>query len=142
MKFLSLILLFIFLIFESSVTTIPIVFVVLLCLTVIYKESFVFLLAFIFGLILDVLSFRAPGVSSTFFIVFIFLVLIYQKKFEITTYPFVTISSFFGSFIFLIVKGVKNDLFLQSLVSTLFAVTFFYFLKRFVKLNKNPTDSI
>lgn len=142
MKFLSLILLFIFLIFESSVTTIPIVFVVLLCLTVIYKESFVFLLAFIFGLILDVLSFRAPGVSSTFFIVFIFLVLIYQKKFEITTYPFVTISSFIGSFIFLIVKGVKNDLFLQSLVSTLFAVTFFYFLKRFVKLNKNPTDSI
>lgn len=139
---LSFILLIIFLILESSLTTIPLVFISLLCLTVFYKNNFIFFLAFLFGILIDVLAFNTIGISSMFFVIFIFLVLIYQKKFEITTYPFVLITSFFGSLIFLFIQGFKDLIFLQALVSTFLAGGLFYLLKRFAKLNKNPSANI
>jgi cell shape-determining protein MreD len=139
---LSFVLLFISLILESSLTTIPLTFIVLLCLTVVYKDNFVFFLAFVFGVFLDILSFNTIGVSSIFFISSIFLVLIYQKKFEITTYPFVLIASFIGSISFLLLLGFSDLIIIQSVVSSLLAVLLFHVLRKNIKLTKISSVNI
>src|ERR1035437_2356663 len=101
MKFLAIVILALALILEVSITTIPLLFLVLLCLMVLIKGDWLFILAFVFGLIFDLLAFKTLGVTSAFLTAFLFLVLLYQSKFEITTGYFVTIAAFLGSFLFL-----------------------------------------
>ncbi len=139
---LSFVLLFISLILESSLTTIPLVFVFLLCLTVVYKENFLFFLAFIFGILLDVLSFKTIGTSSIFFVTFLFLILTYQRKFEIRTYPFILISSFLGSLGYLLFVGYTNSIIFQSVISSFLGVLIFYFLNKSIKQAKTSSDNI
>ena len=83
MKFLAVILLSLALILEASLTTIPFILLVLLCLMVLTRESWLFALAFVFGLLLDLLTFKTLGFSSAFLTAILFLVLLYQSKFEI-----------------------------------------------------------
>ena len=92
MKFLSIILLSAALLLETTLFTIPLVLISLLSLTVIYRENFLFLFSFIFGIFLDLILFKTIGSSSLFFTLFLFLVLLYQRKFEIKTASFVLIS--------------------------------------------------
>jgi len=58
MKFLAIILLSLGLVLEASLTTIPFVFLILLCLMVILRENWLFAVAFVFGLLFDLLSFK------------------------------------------------------------------------------------
>ena len=117
---------------ESSVTTLPLVFLALLCLAVLTRKEWVFVIAFIVGVLLDAFSFRALGQSSLYFIIYIFLVFLYERKFEISTKYFIFIASFLGSFGFLIIFSY-NNLVLQSLVSSIIAVSVFSILSRFHK---------
>src|ERR1035437_272195 len=125
MKFLALVLLLLALIFEVSLTTIPFIFLVSLCLIVIIKQSWLFAAAFVFGLLFDILSFKTIGSSSAFLVLFLFLVLLYQSKFEITTGYFVAIASFFGSFLFLFLQGYTHAIILQSILSAIIGLILF-----------------
>ena len=142
MKFLAFILLLIALVFEVSLTTLPLIFLVLLTLTVVIKEYWIFLFAFIFGVLLDLISFKTIGISSAYFITFIFLVLLYQKKFEISTIYFVFTSSFLGSFGFLLILGYNNSILLQAFVSSLIGVFIFLGFKRFIRLDSNSSKNL
>ena len=133
MKFLALFLLTLALILESTITTIPLIFVTLLCLTVVLKENWMFFFAFIFGLMLDLVTFKTPGLSSSFFVVFLFSVLLYRSKFEIATNYFVLASSFIGSFIFLLIAGYTNSIILESIISSIIGIVLF---KVFQRVNK------
>ncbi len=133
MKFLLLLSLVFALILESSITTLPLVFVVLLIFTLIYKKSSIFLFAFLFGIIFDILSFRTIGLSGIFLSVILFFVLIYQSKFEIATNNFVLISSFLGSLGFLIFLGYNNNVILQAAVSSFLGLVLFKLLKSLAK---------
>ncbi len=117
---------------ESSVTTLPLVFLTLLCLAVLTSKEWIFVVAFIAGVLLDALSFRALGQSSLYFILYIFLVFLYERKFEISTKYFIFIASFLGSFGFLIIFSY-NNLVLQSLMSSIIGVLIFSILFRFHK---------
>lgn len=117
---------------ESSVTTLPLVFLTVLCLTVLTSKEWIFVIAFIAGVLLDALSFRALGQSSLYFILYIFLVFLYERKFEISTKYFIFIASFLGSFGFLIIFSY-NNLILQSLMSSIIGVLIFSILSRFHK---------
>lgn len=142
MNFLLLFLLILALIFESTLTTIPLVFLILLCFTIIYKENWIFIYGFLFGFLFDLVSFKTIGLSSIYFISFIFLVLLYQRKFEITTYYFVIVASFLGSFGFLLLLGYNNSIIIQSLISSLFSFFIFITLKRFIKLDPNSSKNL
>jgi cell shape-determining protein MreD len=131
MKFLAIILLLLALVLEVSVTTIPFIFLVLLCLTVMLRVNWLFLLAFIFGLLFDLLSFKTLGISSSFFVAFLFLVLLYQSKFEITTGYFVFISSFIGSLLFFFLQGYTNAIILQTVLSAFIGLLLFKLIKQF-----------
>lgn len=117
---------------ESSVTTLPLVFLTLLCLAVLTSKEWIFVIAFIAGVLLDALSFRTLGQSSLYFILYIFLVFLYERKFEISTKYFIFIASFLGSFGFLIIFSYNNPV-LQSLMSSIIGVLIFSILSRFHK---------
>jgi len=117
---------------ESSVTTLPLVFLTVLCLAVLTSKEWIFVIAFIAGVLLDALSFRALGQSSLYFILYIFLVFLYERRFEISTKYFIFIASFLGSFGFLIIFSY-NNLILQSLMSSIIGVLIFSILSRFHK---------
>lgn len=116
-----------------SITTIPVVFVVLLCLFVVMRKSWILPLALVAGLLMDFSSLNLVGKTSLFFIISLFLVLLYERKFEVKTLPFVAISSFVGSAGYLVLFGYDH-LIQQSLVSAILAVLIFKFLISNLKL--------
>lgn len=117
---------------EASVTTLPLTLLIILFLAVINKNNEVFLIAFFSGLFLDLLSLDRLGVSSLYFTVFVFIIYIYQKKFEIETLYFMIIFSFIGSLIYLLLMGT-GFIFLQSTVATIISVSSFLAYKKFNK---------
>ncbi|HVA97011.1 MAG TPA: hypothetical protein VND99_05125 [Candidatus Acidoferrales bacterium] len=85
------------------------------------RNPFVFSLAFLTGVLLDAFALRPIGGTSIFFLVSILLVLLYQRKYEINTYPFVFIASFIGSIVYLIVFGYQAVI-VQAGISSVFSV--------------------
>lgn len=118
------IILFCLAIILSTITTIPIIVSVILCFTVVSKSPRVFIAAFLGGLILDFFFLRTLGVTSLFMVIFIFMIFLYQRRFEIRTIPFVFLSCFIGSFIYLVMVGY-NQVLIQALSSSLISVLLF-----------------
>src|SRR3989344_5539746 len=116
-----LLLLFCVVLIESLLTTIPLVLVLLLVLYMIRRNFFVYLIAFLAGVLLDLFSVRTVGFSSLFFISFIFLISLYERKFETMTFPFVIFFSFFGSLAFLVFFGF-HSVFWQSVTACVLSV--------------------
>jgi hypothetical protein len=96
---------FLALLLEGTVTNLPLVFVSLVILTVAMRSLFLFLLAFVSGIFLDAFALRPIGETSIFLLLCVFLILLYQRKYEINSYPFVLFASFVGSLIYLFMFG-------------------------------------
>ena len=109
---------------ETTVTTIPFIFVFLFLLLVITRQGFVFLLAFFSGIFIDVLSLRPVGETSAYLLCFLFLVLLYRRKYEIYSFPFVVISSFAGSSLYLLFFG-GDTILLQGLICAVLSFVLF-----------------
>lgn len=137
MKLLAFILLTIALFLEVSLTTIPLIFLSLLCLMVLLRQEWILIYAFIFGILLDLLSFRTLGFSSGFYVVFLFLVILYQSKFEIATGYFVFIASLVGSLIFLLLAGFTDWLIVQILASAVIGWGLFEIIQKLKLKNQN-----
>lgn len=114
-------------IFQSSVTTIPLVLLLLLNIAVVSKKTSVFVLAFFCGLTLDIMLSNYLGETSIFYIVFLAVVFLYERKFDIQTFPFVFISSLVGSFIYLSFYD-SRFLLIESFASAFISILFFWFL--------------
>lgn len=132
MRFLSVVLLVAALALETSLTTIPFVLLVLLIITSMFKDNFVFILAFIFGILLDLMTLRTVASSSIFFEIYVFLILMYQSKFEITTNNFIIVASFLGSACYLLIFGLISHIVLEPIVSTIFGLMMFIVVKRLI----------
>lgn len=133
MIFLLLLLLVIFVFLEGTVTTLPLVFICLLCLTILMRSSFIFFLAFLSGILLDAFALRSIGETSIFLLLAVFLILLYQRKYEIHTYPFVLIASFVGSLLFLNIFGYAH-VFWLSIVNVILAALI-YGIIRFLNIH-------
>ena len=112
------------LILEGTVTTLPLVLIVLLCLTILRRDGIVFPIAFFAGLMLDVMTIRILGASSLFFTIMLFMILLYQRKYEINSYPFVGFAAFLASLGFLLLFERGNFL-LDPLVNAFIALLLF-----------------
>jgi len=117
---------------ESSITTLPLTLLILVFAGVVTRSNNIFLLAFFAGLALDFLSFRTIGISSIYFVSFVFLIFLYQKKFEIQTLHFIIIFSFLGSLFYLILTGI-NNFFIQSVFSAILSSLSFFIFSIFNK---------
>lgn len=110
-------------ILEGALTSLPLVLIFLLCLMVMKKEEWIFGLALVSGIILDIFSLQEIGTTSVLLILFVFLILLYERKYEIATIPFVAGASLVGSFIYLTLLGKMSIL--ESMTSCIFAVIVF-----------------
>jgi cell shape-determining protein MreD len=133
MKIFSVIFLIIALLLESALTTLPLLLLTLLVFTTFFKDKFIFILAFVFGILLDVMALGTIGLSSLFFVVFVFLIIMYQSKFEITTNNFIFAASFLGSIGFLLIHGYANNIIIEAMVSAILGLILF---KSFQKINR------
>ncbi len=123
-----LVLLFISALFEATVISIPLSFVLLLSISIAKRTSIIFALAFAAGIFLDIFNLRILGSSSIFLLLFFLMVLLYQRKYEIHSYPFIIVSSFAGAYVYLLVFG-HGGVFLQAGVSCIIAVSLFAIMK-------------
>lgn len=119
-----LILLLISIFLEGTMTVLPLVFICLLCLTILMRDQLIFFIAFFAGMLLDAFLLRPIGETSIFFLLVVFLIFLYQRKYEINSYPFVFIASFCGSFLSLLVFGYANA-FVDASASSLIALLLF-----------------
>ncbi|MBI2430574.1 MAG: hypothetical protein HYV39_01000 [Candidatus Levybacteria bacterium] len=129
-KFLFLPFIFIPVLLEGSVTTLPLTFCLLLIFYIFQKDAVIFPISLLAGILLDLLLVRSIGISSIFFILFLFIVFLYERKFEIETVPFVFFASFLGSLGYLWIFGYK-DILLQAGVVAIFFSALFVILQRF-----------
>ena len=121
MYIVSLIVLTILIFLEGAVTTLPLTLIFLLCFTILKRDARVFPVAFFAGILLDLLKVRMVGATSVILIIVVFLVLLYQRKYEIDSYPFVAAAGFLGAIGFIILFGTGN-IFMQGLLSSLLGI--------------------
>lgn len=121
-----LIALILFVTIASFLTTTPLSVGLLAISTVLFKKSRVFFLALGLGLFLDLISIRTLGYTSLILIIFVFLIRLYERKFETQTTLFVFISTFLGSLVYLKIFNYQQ-IFLQSLINSFLAILFFKF---------------
>ena len=91
--------------FEVVLTSVPLVFIMLLNLFIFSKKEWVFVLAFVTGIFFDILALRILGYTSMFYISALFLVSLYERKFEISTIYFVFIMSVILSAVYFVLFG-------------------------------------
>jgi len=118
------------LLLESVAITLPLFLIVVLVMLVIFSEkqnNLVLALAFFGGLILDVSAVRYLGSTSLFLTCWLFLILLYERKYEINTIPFVLASSFFGIILYLWFFGY-GEILIQAGVGSIIAVLLFKIL--------------
>ena len=115
---------------EGTITTLPLVLVSLLCLTIFTRNSMVFLTAFLSGILLDAFALRPLGWTSLFLLTFVFLILLYQRKYEIYSYQFVVVASFLGGLLFLFAFQYSQPL-VYAFVGSVVAVCFFALIRLF-----------
>ena len=123
---LMIILLLLFVVVASGITTIPFSVGLLVLSAVLFKKSWMFFLAFGLGLFLDLISIRVLGSSSLVLAIFVFILFLYERKFEIQTVAFVFISTFLGS-IFYLWSFEYQMVFLQAFINALLTAMFFQF---------------
>lgn len=109
---------------EGGLTSLPLVLNVLLVFYLLERKQTLFFIAFLGGILLDILLLRTPGQSSLVFIIVFLILSLYEGKFEIQTIPFIFFSSFFASLAFLVIFGY-NSIFLQALVSSFITIFLF-----------------
>ncbi len=106
-------------IIEGSITTFPVSVLVVVLSYILLRSNLIFFLAFFMGLILDVMTFRTLGVTSMILLGLLFLIFLYQRKFEITSTPFVFFSLLIGSYIYARLVIPDNQLLEAVLIAIL-----------------------
>lgn len=120
--------LFISIILEATLIQLPLSFILILCYSILNRSGKVFATAFLAGILLDIFTIRPIGSTSIYFLLFLAVFLLYQRKYEIMSYPFVLISSFAGTYLYLLILGNGSSLLLAA-ISSIIAVAVFALLK-------------
>ncbi len=128
MEILFFILLIISIFVESTFINLPLVFILLVVFCILKKSGYVFLSAFLAGILLDLTAVRFPGTSSIFFLLVLLMIMLYQRKYEINSYPFILVSSFVGTYMYLIIFNKHANL-LQPFLCTILALVLYSVLQ-------------
>jgi len=113
--------LFLLILLQSAFLSLPLVLAALIILCAYKRESWIFLVAFCSGTVLDALAFRTVGVSSLFFVGMLGAIFLYQKKYEIQSPFFIFVSCFLFSLLYAALF-IHNWVVLSAIVSAMVAV--------------------
>src|SRR5258708_5097713 len=120
------------LLLEVTITTLPLVLIILLCAAVLYTSTSIFLWVFFSGLLLDFLLLRTIGQSSLFVLIFLAMAFLYERKFEIQSISFIVLFSFLGSFLYVWIFGY-GYVFLEAIICELIGVCLFLLMQTLQK---------
>lgn len=109
-------------------TSLPLVLAVLLILATQIRSNDIFFIGFSAGVILDVLLLRPLGETSVFFLMTLFLMFMYEKKYEVGSVLFITMFTFIASSIYFMIFPAPQR-WIQIVTITLLAFLGFYFLQ-------------
>jgi len=126
------VLFFILLLLESTILPLPLILLFLLCITILFRSGLIFFIGLFSGFFLDALSFRPIGQSSIFFVVFLFFIFLYERKFELQSVLFVLFMSCIGSIVFFFLFG-STVIVLQVIASIAIAVLLFLGLTFYIR---------
>lgn len=109
-------LLIIAVVLQGTVTSLPLVLLILIVSAVKIRSSNVFFLAFVSGIVLDIILVHPLGVSSIFFLSVLLVIFLYERKYELSSLIFVlsvtAVMSLVSGFLF-----PTPQLFLQVILS-------------------------
>lgn len=125
---------------EGSVTTLPLVLVCLITLAAHTKSSRVYAYGLLGGCLLDILTGRPLGLTGLIFSIFLFMIFLYQRKYEIDSYIFVCFASIMLSLIFSVIFA-SSGLFSHVIISALFGEMLFLLWKILFMRNTTQTTS-
>lgn len=111
----------------GGITTIPFSVGLLAVSAVVFKKSWVFFWALGLGIFADLILIRPLGYTGLALTIFVFLIRLYERKFETQTAAFVFFSTILGSLAYLMIFGYNNVL-LQSFTNALIAILLFKIL--------------
>lgn len=100
---------------QVKTTLLPISFIVLLVWTIEGKTVIPLILVFMLGLILDIIFLRILGSSMLYFLFVMTLVFLYERKFEVASFLFVTLVSFFSTLFYFLLFFQQLALFQSGL---------------------------
>lgn len=132
-KLLFLLIFFLCFFLESVFTTLPLLFIAFLITSVIEKDYTIIFMALIFGLMLDMMTFRTIGATSLFLLIALFIVNLYERKFETSSIYFVSAFGFLGTLAYSVIFETFSIF--EVIFSSLITMTFFFFLERIFKKN-------
>lgn len=128
MKFFWTFLILLLLLFlQTSFFSIPFVLGGILFFCVLYREYWIFPVAFLMGIFLDVLTFHTVGSTSMFFTIILGGVFLYERKFEIQSIPFITAFSFITTILYGIIFQTTS-IFWQAVIVALCTGGVFFLL--------------
>ena len=132
------VILLILLVLESTLLSLPLSLIFLICLLVLRKDRTVFILGFMCGVLLDILLVRNVGSTPFIIVTILFLIMLYQRKFEIASYYFIGIASGTAALLYVVIFHVSHPFFYAT-ISAVLAILFFSILQRvFVLRSKIP----
>lgn len=114
---------------ESTLIHLPLTLIVLLIFLIRLGRSWILIFALFSGILLDVLFLRPIGQTSIFLSLFLFLVLLYEQKYELKTIVFAVLTAGIGSGIYLFLFGSVNFIF-QICVNIILAIALFVILSK------------
>ena len=118
---------------ESSVTTVPLTLAALILYAVSKKDPDVLVFGFFSGILLDILTLGIVGKSAIFFVIFLALILMYERKFEMGSIYYLSFFSFLGLFSYSFLKGAYAPIPL-AIFSTILSILIF---KLFMRTERN-----
>jgi cell shape-determining protein MreD len=119
--------------FESSVTSIPVILATVLAYAVVRKSYYIFLVAFIAGIIFDLLVLRQIGQTSLFLTCLLTVIFLYQRKFEINSIYFVVFVSSISAYIYTKIFVIQNSI-IHSLATIVISSVLFVLFRAIVKI--------
>lgn len=112
---------------QMSLLPIPLLAGSLVALFAVFHKNWIIVVAFFLGILIDSIAFQRLGISSLFYVGLVGLMLLYSRKFEVETIPFVGVFSLIAgvSSIFLFGGNIFINLLLLVVIAFL---SFFLFL--------------
>jgi rod shape-determining protein MreD len=116
---------------ETTFFAVPLLLVSVIVLSVLVKDPLIFFLAFILGLVSDSLMLQTLGTTSLFLLSVLFLIRLYERKFETRNVPFVLMISIIAISSYLLIFG-SYVFFLQFVIALSLSFILFIIFNRFV----------
>lgn len=113
---------------QVKTTLLPLSFIVLLVWAIEGKSVIPLFFVFLIGLILDIIFLRIMGETMLYFLFVMTLVFLYERKFEVASFLFVTLVSFFSTLFYFFLFFQQFAL-LQSVLCAGFGLSLFLLMR-------------